>query len=89
MKCFWVKLNISRVYGLTGSDDAFAGGNDVPVGSVGGNHSVIRLSALQVVHRELCPGHVCLQYHGVVIQTSDHHLEVHKVLRVRAGPAQL
>ena len=50
---------------------------------------MVCLSALQVVHGELCARHVGLQHQGVVVQPGHHHLEVHKELGVRVGPTQL
>ena len=76
-------------FGLTGSDDSFAGGDNLTHRSVGSDHSVIRLSTLQVVHRKLGARHVGLQHEGVVGQTRHHHLKVDKELGVRAAPTQL
>lgn len=58
------------------------------LGGAGGDHGVVRLGALQVVHGQLCAGHVGLEHHGVVLQTCHHHFVVHEELGVEAAPAQ-
>lgn len=77
------------VHGLTGSHDAFEGGEDLAVGGVGSDHGVIRLRAVQVVHSELRARHVGLQHQDVVMQASQHNLEFDEELGVGVVPAHL